>query len=124
MNDLAGAHLGHEVIDLPQRPAMRDEAAPVGAGGGELSEDARDILMRTTLATLGSGERAAEVERKRVDADFFVVRQDAEQDTASAAHPSQVVGGFDDARAAGAIDGDIGGATQNFFDPRCGILVA
>ncbi len=116
MDHFAGAHFGNTLVDLIERNAMRDEILGVETSGSYHAEITRDVVSRLTRAAVRSAQDLAEMERKRVEREFPIMRHDAKNN----ATPRVAGEGkrfFEDLRLTGAVDDGVGGlALENSCD--------
>jgi len=103
----AGAVHGDGFINFVEREGVGDEAIEGHFAGLDEVDEAGDFDIRRNAAAVGAFEDFFEMERERVDGDFFSGAGDSNEDGA-AVGMGEVVGEFDDAGIASSVDHDIG----------------
>ena len=112
----AGAVHSYGVVDFIEWEGLGDEAVEGHFSGLDEVDEAGNLEIGGCAAAVGAFEDFFEMERERVDGDFFSGAGDSDKDGA-AVGMREVVGEFDDAGVAGGVDDDIrAGFSDDFAD--------
>ena len=113
-----GARAMHSygVIDFVEREGVGNEAVEGHFSGLDEVDEAGNLEIGSCAAAVGAFKDFFEMERERVDGDFFSGAGDSDKDGASVGM-REIVGKLDDAGVAGGVDDDIRtGFSDDFAD--------
>ena len=112
----AGAVHGDGVVDFVERKSVGNEAVEGHFSGLDEVDEAGDFEIGGCAAAVGAFEDFFEMERERVDGDFFSGAGHSDKDGA-AVGMCEIVSKFNDAGVAGGVDDDIrAGFSDDFAD--------